>query len=74
MSAHLQHTYFSQGYLLNDRVVFRLHKLLDGDYLAGVSVSAFKYHAIGTLTNFGQFFIFLHWAVGSCHLSKGKIY
>ncbi len=72
ISSHLQHTYFSQCNLLNDRVIFRFHKLLDGNYLAAVSVSAFEHHTVRTLTNFGQLFIFLHGAVSSCHLSKGK--
>lgn len=66
ISSHLQHTYFSQRNLLNHWVVFRLHKLLDGDYLVSVSVSALEHNAVGTLTNFGQLFIFLHGWVVTC--------
>lgn len=51
--AHLQHSYFSQGNLLNDRVILRFDKLLDGDDLASVSVSALEHHAVGALTDFG---------------------
>lgn len=70
ISPYLQHAYFSQCNLLNDRIIFRFHKLLDGNYLAGVSVSALKHHTVGALADFGQLFIFLHGAVCSRHLSK----
>lgn len=70
ISPYLQHTYFSQRNLLNDRIILRFHKLLDGDDLAGVSVSALEHHTVGALTYFGQLFIFLHGAICSCPLSQ----
>lgn len=57
---YLQHSDFSQCYLLDDWIILRFHKLLDSHYLACFLVSAFKHHSIGALANLSQLLVLLH--------------
>lgn len=57
---YLEHSDFSKGDFLYDRVIFWFQKPLDSHNLTRVPVSAFENNSIGSFTNFPNFFILLH--------------
>ena len=57
---HLEHPDLPQSDLLDDGIVFRLHKLLDGDDLSRVFVPALEHNAVRTLPDLRYLLVLLH--------------
>lgn len=57
---HLEHPDLPQCDLFDDGIVLRLHKLLDGDDLPRVFVSALEDDAVGALSDLSDLLVLLH--------------
>ena len=72
MITDLEHPDLPQCDLLDDGVVLRLHKLLDGDDLPRVFVSALEDDAVGALSDLSDLLVLLHPQAAPADIQKGK--
>lgn len=72
MITDLEHPDLPQRDLLDDGVVLRLHKLLDGDDLPRVFVPALEDDAVGALSDLSDLLVLLHPQAAPADIQRGE--